>query len=218
MPHGRFRPFTAGLVTRALLAVGAVPVPFTITSAQFLPGGGYGIDVSEMNGIFLDVRFSTGAFTTQNFALSAANQSFIFNFGTIDFEEPSAQGGINPDELDGLGVTARLTFTAPTGVVSTVIATGTAIPGSVSDSSVDYVIDWSPVEIPFGNGGKFRVSLSDMAFVRAGSQFQTATVTLLSLPEDSANSIPEPASVAILGIGIVCVAVSRRRRAKARST
>jgi len=137
-----------------------------------------------------------------------------FNFGAIDLEEPNASSGINLDELDGLGVTARLTFTAPTGVVQTVVATGIATAGIVGDSGVDYVIDWSPVTILFGNGGQFQLSLTDMAFAGQGSQFQTATVTLLALPDGSSGNLPEPSSMALLGIGIGCVALVRRRRAK----
>lgn len=194
----------------------ASAIPFTITTAQFLPGAGYGIDVDENPGTLLDVRFATAAFTLQDFALNAVNQSFTFNFGTIDFEEPNAHSGIlNPNETDGLGITAILTFTAPSGVLQTATATGIATPGSVSDSQIDYAIDWSPVEILFGNGGKFEVSLTDMSFTGTGSQFQTATVTLLSFSESSITAIPEPASITLLGIGIGCVAIARRRRAKA---
>ena len=134
----------------------ASAVPFTITAAQFTPGSGYGIDNNESSGTLLDVRFSTSAFSAQNFALSAVNQSFTFNFGTIDLQEPNAQAGIvDPNEMDGLGISANLTFTAPTGVTQTITTLGVATPGSVSDSHVDYVIDWSPVTVLFGNGGSF---------------------------------------------------------------
>ncbi len=208
--------------TAAMLAfssgASATPVSFTITNAQFLPGAGYGIDGDEDPGHLLDVRFATGAFSEQNFALSAVNQSFTFNFGTIDLEEPSAHGGILPGETGALGITAKLSFTAPTGVIQTVTANGIATVGSVNDSAVDYVIDWSPVTILFGNGGSFRLSLTDMSFDDQGPQFQTATITLLSLSEGGgfpANDIPEPASTALLGLGIGCVAIARRRRAPA---
>jgi hypothetical protein len=210
----------AGAAAMFVLSSGAsaAPVSFTITAAQFLPGPGYGIDLDEASPNLLDVRFSTSVFSTQNFALSAVNQSNTFNFGTIDLEEASAHSGIQgPEELDGLLITAKLTFTAPTGVTQTISATGVATPGSVSDSQVDYVIDWAPVLVSFGNGGQFRISLTDMAFSDMGAQFQTATVTLLSLSDEllQANDVPEPATVALLGIGIGSVAVVRRRRAKA---
>ena len=194
----------------------ADPIAFSVTAAQFVPGAGYGIDADETSGTRLDVRFSTSAFSTQNFALGV-NQSFTFNFGTIDMEEPNGHSGIAADELDGLDITAKLTFTAPTGLTQTVTATGVATAGGLSDSQVDYVIDWAPVTILFGNGGSFRLSLNDMALFDLGTQFQTATITLLSLANDPlpANDLPEPATFALLGLGIGSIALVRRRRAKA---
>ena len=212
--------FLSTLSAVALLGLssGAIagPVSFTITSAQFLPGSGYGIDSNEASGTLLDVRFSNSAFSTLSFSLTPG-QFATFNFGTVDLEEPEASGGIVANETDALDINAKLTLTAPAGLVQTINATGQAFVGVISDGSVDYGIDWSPVSVAFGNGGLFEISLSDMAISGDGVQFQTATIRLLQAPNDvtSPTNIPEPASIALVGIGLSCVAVTRRRRAKA---
>ena len=201
-----------GVATMLAFSPVASAVPVAITDASFAPGSGYGVDADENGGTLLDVLFATAVFTTQNFTLGAAGDSRTFDFGTIQFREPNAHSGILISETDGLDIAARLTFIDPFSSLIQLLVTGSAITGSVSDSAIDYVIDWNPVQVAFGSGGLIEISLSDMSFTGLETLTQTATVTLLRTSESAPTAIPEPATLALLGLGIGCVALTRRKR------
>ena len=188
----------------------AAAVPFDVTAASFAPGTGYGIDASEGAATLLDVRFSTAAFSAQSFSLNAAGASQAFAFGTVNLQEPNANGGITAAETDNLGVTAHFTFTNPIGGIEDLVAVGSATTGSVSDAAPDYTLTWTPLDVPFGLGGLFRISFADLSFSGTGSQTLSATITLLNLPR---IAVPEPATLAILGFGFASLGLIRRRRA-----
>jgi hypothetical protein len=203
-------------------AASAAPIAFSITGAQFTPGSGYGQDSDENIGTQLDVRFSNAAFTTQNFTLSGPGAFTTFTFGTIGLFEQDGHGGILAGETDNLTVTAAFTFLSPTvGNPQTLFATGIATVGSVSDLFVDYVIDWAPIFVTFGNGGLFQIDLNDLGFTTNGqgntqgeTQTQTATIRLIddpASPVPPAGLVPEPSTIALLGLGLLGAAFSRRK-------
>lgn len=203
----------AGAALLFSLSTAAVATPFQITAAAFEPGSGYGIDANENSETLLDVRFSTSVFAPQTFALNAVDQSYTFNFGTVNFQEPNSMGGITSNETDFLGVVAKLTFTDPTNSLQSVLATGTATTGSVSDVGVDYSIAWNPVSVAFGTGGLFDISFATLSFTGNGSQTQTATITLRSLSQQvPPTDVPEPMSIALLGLGFAAFAGVRRKK------
>lgn len=193
------------LTTIGMATAHAAPVAFSVSPVSFLPGAGYGVDANEVGGTLLDVSF-TAAPGLQAFVLNAPGDSASFNFGSITLNEA---GLINANETDSLGVLAVFLFAQPSAGAEAVTATGSAVTGLVGDLDIDLTIAWNPLDVAFGNGGLFRVTMDSVNFRFAGQTHDVdATIRLLSAPQP----VNAPGTLALMGAALVAAAAALGRR------
>jgi hypothetical protein len=94
-----------------------------------------------------------------------------------------------------------------------------AVPGSLSDAASDLVLAFAPVNQPFGDGGLFSIDFGTLTFAQNGVTLpHSVQITLLaapaSPPEITQSTVPEPGTLAMLGIGLLGLTLARSDRTR----
>jgi hypothetical protein len=190
----------------------ATPIPFTISSITVAAAStGYGATGNDA----LDVTFTpVTAPITFNLDLAAPGPSSkTFTIASINLKEDCIDPGSCPtpkgNETKNLDVLVTISFTSPLIGNQLVTLTGSATPGPVNDSAVDYSLTFGdPILVAFGKNGQFSLDVLNLSFSANGPQDLQATVALLKAPQ----VVPEPASLALMGVGLAGLALRSKRR------
>jgi len=139
-------------------------------------------------------------FTTGNFTESSSTQWFFGSGGTIELVGGVPSAGAGPTLFTGIWSSASITQ----------IGESFKIDGGIFSNSTD--VDLASF---FGlSGGPGWSGALNLSFLAPGNPGDTFTSSALGSGDAMVASVPEPATILLLGSGLVVVGVVARRRAR----